>query len=280
MSDTDLSVKRLAPDDPRHGTRNGYANRGCRCVACRAANTAWMAERRRRPGGQPQRRAPQILTPLPGEIWRAIPGYEGLYEVSSLGRIRSLDHENPHWTGTGSVRHTGKLLTPFTNPGGYSILTLSKNGRLRGVQAHVLVLEAFIGPRPSPEMDACHGNGDPSDNRLENLRWDTKSANAFDTVRHGTHPQARKTHCKAGHEFTADNTDTSEGQRRCKACQSKKKRKNRGLGKGWQNASKTQCKRGHEFTPENTYIRPNGRECRACRAVHAANCAARKAVAA
>lgn len=278
VSKTDLSPNRLAPHDPRHGTPNGYGNLGCRCGACRAANTAHIAERRRRPGGQPQRRTAQIMEPLPGEIWQAIPGYEGVYEASSLGRIRSLDHEHPHWTGNGRVRRTGKLLSPATNPGGYSILTLSKHGQHRGVQVHVLVLEAFVGPRPSAEMDACHGNGDPSDNRLENLRWDTKSANALDTVRHGTHPQSRRTSCKRGHEFTPENTDTSEpGHRRCKTCRGSR---GTGLGQGWQNAIKTHCKRGHEFTPENTYMRPTGRECKACRAVHAANCAARKTVAA
>lgn len=51
-------------------------------------------------------------------------------------------------------------------------------------RVNVLVLLAFRGPRPS-RADACHGNGDPNDNALTNLRWDTRSGNMLDASRHG-----------------------------------------------------------------------------------------------
>ena len=69
----------------------------------------------------------------------------------------------------------------------------------------VAVLEAFVGPCP-PGLEACHGNDVADDNRLENLRWDTRTENQLDRVRNGIHPGANKTHCKRGHEYTPENT--------------------------------------------------------------------------
>jgi hypothetical protein len=66
-------------------------------------------------------------------------------------------------------------------------LRASSPGRETTHLVHRLVLEAFVGPCPEG-MEACHNNGDPADNRLENLRWDTRSANAKDKVRHGRCP--------------------------------------------------------------------------------------------
>ena len=86
------------------------------------------------------------------------------------------------------------------------------------IGAAVGLLEAFVGPCPSGQ-EACHANDDPRDNRLENLRWDTRSANALDSVRNGTHHAARRTHCAQGHEFTAINTYRyPSGKRSCVVC--------------------------------------------------------------
>ncbi len=85
--------------------------------------------------------------------------------------------------------------------------------------AHRAVLLAFVGPCPEG-MEACHNNGDPLDNRVENLRWDTRSNNTLDKVAHGTHPMASKTHCKRGHEFTPENTKDGGAHygRQCRTC--------------------------------------------------------------
>ncbi len=67
------------------------------------------------------------------------------------------------------------------------------NGTYRRMTASVLVLEAFVGPRPDG-MECCHDNGDATDDRLENIRWDTHSANLLDRRRHGTAPHGETVH--------------------------------------------------------------------------------------
>lgn len=79
----------------------------------------------------------------------------------------------------------GMWLNPSTSKDGYVRVSLMRNGR-HVVLVHRLVLETYIGPCPDG-MEACHSNGDRSDNRLSNLRWDTSVANEFDKIAHGTY---------------------------------------------------------------------------------------------
>jgi len=79
----------------------------------------------------------------------------------------------------------------FTDQEGYQQLNLYGSNDVVCRKVHRLVLEAFVGLRP-PECVACHNNGDPADNRVENLRWDTYSANCADTRRHGRLPRGIK----------------------------------------------------------------------------------------
>lgn len=157
------------------------------------------------------------------EEWRPIVGWEGHYEVSSLGRVRSVDRilerKGSHRTSSCQYLRRGRLLKPFTAPGNYPHVNLRAGDRHRAARVHVLVLEAFVGPRPDGWV-ACHNDGDHENNRLSNLRWDTYSSNNFDLVKHGTHWHARKKHCKHGHEFTPENTIIrSNGGRKCRQCQ-------------------------------------------------------------
>jgi hypothetical protein len=90
-----------------------------------------------------------------------------------------------------------------------------------GVQQymHSIVLEAFRGPRPSPSHEGCHDNGNPSDNALSNLRWDTRSGNMLDIVKHGRHHHANRECCPRSHSLVAPNLVTSElPNRGCLAC--------------------------------------------------------------
>jgi len=67
----------------------------------------------------------------------------------------------------------------------------------------------------------CHNDGDPHNNRVSNLRWGTASENALDAVRHGTHPEARKTHCRRNHPYDEYNTvhrPYAPHKRRCREC--------------------------------------------------------------
>lgn len=152
------------------------------------------------------------------EIWCQIPHYEGYYEVSNKGRVRSLPRIVKR--GKGTLRVSGKIISTWrTPPGNYQTVALCKNGVYEKVRVHRLVLLAFAGPCPSG-MVACHNNGIIDDLRIENLRWDTKSANAIDCVKHGGNYQSNKTHCIRGHEFTSKNTyiNPSSGGRQCRQC--------------------------------------------------------------
>lgn len=152
--------------------------------------------------------------------WRAIPNWEALYEVSDGGLVRSIDRRV--WSQKDGGRwetHRGRVLKPNRIGGGHLQVRLSRGGRSVDILVHRAVLEAFAGPCPEG-LEGLHGNGDPSDNRVENLRWGTRSENTLDSVEHGTHAQARRTHCAKGHEFTPENTSTrgSSGKRGCRIC--------------------------------------------------------------
>lgn len=104
------------------------------------------------------------------EIWKDVLGYEGLYRVSNLGRFRSSD---------------GTLRSVTREPrNGYCRVSVRKDGKKKSLYIHSLVLEAFVGPRPTG-MDCCHNNDDKADNRLCNLRWDSRANNLADRKRNG-----------------------------------------------------------------------------------------------
>lgn len=207
------------------------------------------------------------------EQWRPVVGYEGLYEVSDHGRVRSLDRTIQH--PLGMKRLKGRLMRPSLNRMGYPTVGLSRSGGLRLRRVHQLVAEAFIGPRPQGQM-VRHYNDIKTDNHVSNLRYGTYSDNLYDRVRNGNHYNAEKTHCANGHKFTPENTlpRAGRGGRKCRTCtraedraHAEQKRRRAGIPP---RALLTHCKRGHEFTPENTYLNPasGARVCRKCNLIH------------
>lgn len=155
------------------------------------------------------------------EEWRPVVGYEGIYEVSDHGRVRSLDREIEYRDGR-TRRHRGLILSPDRHRNGRLQVCLYLGGKGRQRMVHRLVLEAFVGPCPH-EMDGCHWDDDPDNNHLSNLRWASRSDNMLDKVRNGNHNEARKTHCPRGHEYTEANTyigrQTHGGvHRKCRTC--------------------------------------------------------------
>ena len=114
--------------------------------------------------------------------WRSVVGYEGLYEVSSTGLVRSLDRYVPNKYGTKSLRRGQKLAQIRLNK--YPAVGLCREGKQRLIKIHVLVGEAFIGPRPSGFV-MRHLDGNCLNNRVENLQWGTQQENADDLCRHG-----------------------------------------------------------------------------------------------
>lgn len=115
------------------------------------------------------------------EIWKKVIGYEGIYEISSLGRVKSLERFVDVKNGKRKVHP--RFLTSLINNRGYLQVKLSKNNVLKTKQPHVLIAEAFI-PNPDNKKEVNHINGIKTDNRLENLEWNTHSENvkhAYDT---------------------------------------------------------------------------------------------------
>lgn len=110
---------------------------------------------------------------MSAERWLPVVGWEGFYEVSDLGRIKSL-HGKP------------KFLIGSLHKQGYRCLKLRAFPRKACIGIHRLVLEAFVGPPPAPDSEACHDDGSKSNNWLSNLRWDTVVGNSADRWRHGT----------------------------------------------------------------------------------------------
>lgn len=150
------------------------------------------------------------------EIWSSVVGWENLYEVSDCGRVRSLARTVPF--GNNTRRVPSRVLKPGRDANGVRYVQLTDGPRRVVRRVHVLVLEAFVGPRP-PGLEGCHWDDDKDNNHLENLRWDTRSANMQDMLRNGNNHHANKTHCKRGHEYTPENTKIGRnGGRWCREC--------------------------------------------------------------
>jgi hypothetical protein len=212
---------------------------------------------------------------IQGERWKPVVGSD-FFEVSDQGRVRSAG---------------GRTLNTRVSTGGYLVVDLNFNGRKSTRRIHRLVLEAFVGPAPEGTF-GCHTDGDPANNRLSNLRWDSQANNLHDVVSHGRHNSANRTHCKRGHEYKPENTRlTTKGQRVCIQCAKISQAKVRAIHGDRIRAGKraalkrqaeaegrvykptgfrergtaTHCAHGHERTPENT-VYDNGRQkCGVCR---------------
>lgn len=150
------------------------------------------------------------------ERWMPVVGYDGTYEVSNLGAVRSVDR-----LGKGGRLWRGQLLSQKKHRNGYLCVNLWLNGKGTMKLVHRLVLESHVG-LPADGTVTCHNDGDATNNRVENLRWDTPSENGYDRVRHGTHPMVKRTHCPAGHLLKAPNLVVTRreriGMRQCETC--------------------------------------------------------------
>lgn len=219
------------------------------------------------------------------EKWKPVYGYEGIYEVSSLGRVRGVDRI----TGKNAFKKGEEKSQATSKQTGYKMVSLWKGGVGVTKTVHSMVLEAFDRPRPQGYVTR-HLNGVRDDNRRENLAWGTPTENNLDKRLHGTDRQVNKTHCPRGHLLEHPNlvpVKQLKGVRECQSCcyaQSKTYREGGDfkeiadkrfqdlLRKPWIRPWKKSgtCRRGHLYVPETTYTRPDkGRECVSCMSVRA-----------
>lgn len=163
------------------------------------------------------------MTDTTTERWVPVAGYEGFYEVSDLGRVRSVQRRvrSGKFYVTRSAMIRSLAATRWRMQ-----LCMSRDGVAKTHGVHVLVMNSFIGPTPEG-MEICHNDGDFRNNRLDNLRYDTHQANMMDSVEHNTHPFARRDRCKNGHIYTSETTCAIKGKpnvRGCRTCQLENRR--------------------------------------------------------
>lgn len=149
------------------------------------------------------------------ETWLPIAGYEEFYAVSDQGRVKRLKRRK------GPVGKNWPYLQPVPQRSGHLTVSLYRDRQTKLVKIHLLVLGAFVKPRP-PGMITRHLNGDPTDNRLSNLTYGTYKENLEDDILNGILKGRApwKTACLKNHEYTEENTyvDPRTGSRSCKIC--------------------------------------------------------------
>ena len=139
------------------------------------------------------------------EIWKDIEGYEGKYQVSNLGRVRSLDQMLSYASRWGTIAYRpakGKVLTAQKIHGGYLGVLFKVQGHTEMKLVHRLVAKAFV-PNPQNLETVNHIDEDKTNNRADNLEWMSRA----DNVRYGTGSQRKRTPTRAVVQMSADGQD-------------------------------------------------------------------------
>lgn len=120
------------------------------------------------------------------EIWKDIDGFEGYYQVSNLGRVRSLDRVVKQFNGKGIAKKKtkGRVLTTTKQTQGYSQIGLCKDGTQKSYRLNRLVANAFI-PNPENKPEVNHIDGNKDNNRVDNLEWATSAENKQHSLKTG-----------------------------------------------------------------------------------------------
>lgn len=143
------------------------------------------------------------------EIWKPIKGYEGMYEVSNYGRVRSLDrYVNSASSKSGYQLAKGQLLKQRTNTEtGYSTIMVYKDHKKKGYNVHRLVAEHFV-PNPNNYETVNHIDGDKTNNRADNLEWVSQSDNLLHSYKELNRPKNRPSIHKQSIYYTTKNNKT------------------------------------------------------------------------
>ena len=121
------------------------------------------------------------------EEWIPVRGYEGLYEVSSKGRIRSF-----YISRNRKFTNKSTIIKGSLAKNGYRKVTLYKDGCMKSLWLHRVILESFKGPCPKHLEEAAHLDGDHTNNEPDNLEWVTRKENQAHKVKHGTHNRGER----------------------------------------------------------------------------------------
>ena len=121
------------------------------------------------------------------EVWHDIEGYEGMYQVSNLGRIKSLERKtyNPSIFGEDCYRTVPEKIRKPNIMHGYHCVALVMNGKSKVYRIHRLVAEAFIGKAPTSIHQINHKDGNKSNNNVDNLEWVTPKENTQHAIKTG-----------------------------------------------------------------------------------------------
>ena len=150
------------------------------------------------------------------EQWMPVAGYAPRYEISNMGRVKSREYVDTF----GRIRKEKFLKSHPNWSGHHQVILYRTDGKREYPYIHRLVLEAFVGPAPKDKPYGLHKDDDKGNNTLSNLYWGSPSENRYDAVVNGRDYNARKTHCKWGHEFTEENTRKSRRNTRvCISCE-------------------------------------------------------------
>ena len=190
------------------------------------------------------------------ESWFPVAGYMGFYEMSSLGRMRSLPRNTT----------SGKVLKATPDKDGYLSVHLCVGGVRTHGRVHQLACETFHGPRPEG-LVVRHLDGNNQNNTPGNLKWGTDAENAQDRVRHGTDAEASKTHCPQGHPYEGDNLvlEVHENGRVSRKCRECLRLRARARYVPRPKTPKTRCPYGHLLEGDNLVVTARGwRVCRTC----------------
>ncbi len=120
------------------------------------------------------------------EIWRDVIGYDGAYQVSNWGRVKSVSRRLVFRNGQKGRLMPTRMLKPVPNKDGYLFCCLWKQSVSKNRFVHSLVLEAFVCPMPEG-MECCHfPDNDKTNNRLDNLQWGSSATNGIHSIIHGS----------------------------------------------------------------------------------------------
>ena len=194
------------------------------------------------------------------ENWRDVPGFEGLYQASEDGRVRSI--------------RSGKVLRPFHDERGYGRCGFyDATGRFKCVTLHKAVFTAFNGPLPE-DREVDHIDQNPANNALSNLQSITRRENMEKSwvyrrsIGTATLEFRCRFVCLKGHPTTRENTIIMAGGRhKCRICAEEKERRPRAAGfiPAMELATRTHCDAGHALTPGNLARNKSGQaRCRQC----------------